>query len=90
MEAFSRLNWGIGISDSDPNAPDFFVLEDLGNDTVEVQAILNNGVLGQPVTLSGWNEVVSGQGELNGGALQLTETFTEQPLTSQTCWTRAE
>ena len=49
------LRWGdAGFTDNDAG-PDFFVFEDLGNDTVEVQAILSEGTLGASITLSGWN-----------------------------------
>lgn len=64
------LYWGDGVTngltDNDSD-PDFFVFEDLGNDTVEVFAILANDTVGAPITLSGWNSV-STAGDLYGSA----------------------
>ncbi|MCH7228978.1 hypothetical protein, partial [Haloferula sp. A504] len=62
------LKWnasGGGFTDNDAD-PDFFVFEDLGNDSVVVHAILGDGTLGAGVALSGWN-VVRTDGVLNGG-----------------------
>ncbi|MCH7229135.1 hypothetical protein [Haloferula sp. A504] len=62
------LKWntsGGGFTDNDAD-PDFFVFEDLGNDSVFAYAILGDGTLGAGVALSGWN-VVRTDGVLNGG-----------------------
>ncbi|MCH7229134.1 hypothetical protein, partial [Haloferula sp. A504] len=62
------LKWnasGGGFTDNDAD-PDFFVFEDLGNDSVVAHAILGDGTLGAGVALSGWN-VVHTDGALNGG-----------------------
>lgn len=50
-------NFGAGgFTDNDAD-PDFFVFEDLGNDAVDVYAILSDNTLGAAVSLSGWNTV---------------------------------
>ena len=62
------LYWGdnntTGLTDNDAD-PDFFIFEDLGNDSVEVRAILGNGTVGESVALSTWNSV-SSLGDLYG------------------------
>ena len=61
-----QLFWGgaSGFTDNDAD-PDFFVFEDLGNDSVVVRAILANDTYGESISLSGWNSV-STSGVLNG------------------------
>lgn len=52
------LRWGTSFTDNDTD-PDFFVFEDLGNDLVDVQAILSDGTLGAAIRLTGWNTVAT-------------------------------
>ena len=58
------LRWGAGFLATDNDAdPDFFLFEDLGNDTVEVQAILADGTVGEAITVGAYG-IVSTSGVL--------------------------